>query len=153
MATQRERNFNNEGKSSFIGKDPFDGLLKNAMTKLGIILPTQTIYLKQINDILLKDPNSLVGKNPQFIAYALEYGSRLGAYFKVDDAIHLFQKELKFSPHISFTIVRYILWLREMEFISIETDLVPADWAEEVDKTLSLMRPTYSQPLQEELEE
>jgi len=147
MATQQIRNFQS-GKSSFIGKDPFDGLLKRAFNVQNVETNLQKEYLKRINAIDQENPNALVGKNPEFIAYALRYGSKLPQNKPINsiDVLDFIQKELKQNiSSTTFTIIRYILWLREMEGQSILNDIVPSEWTEYVNDTKKLIARTKYQ--------
>lgn len=136
MATQRERNIQRKGGSSYVGKDPFDGLLKKVFANLSLSTELQRDYLKRINNINANYPHALVGKNPYYIALAFIRNSSLSVNpVGVND---LLNDEI--DPKSNFTIIRYTLWLRAMEDQLISPDVVPINWINEI----SMTREAYS---------
>lgn len=144
MATQRERNIQKGGSSSYVGKDPFDGLLKKSFTELGVETNAQRNFLTRINSILQRYPNALVGTNPRYIAKALIQDSRLpvAQEVNVDQLMNSFEENV--DSNDKFTVIRYILWLRSLDDMPISQNIFPSEWLESVIETRNAYQ--FTQP-------
>mgnify|MGYP006983667273 CR=1 FL=1 len=144
MATQRERNMQKEGNSSYVGKDPFDGMLKKNLTELGIETGIQRNFLSRINSILQRYPNILVGTNPRYIARALIHDSRLPIAQAVDSEQLMRTFDDNLDPNDKFTVIRYVLWLRSLDDMPISESIFPIEWHENIIETRNAYH--YVQP-------